>query len=65
MTIILLLCALLLHGLFVAWRLREVKRRDRVLFRFCDIRRRTVALIYERDHSGAMGHEEYRAARFL
>ena len=62
---VLLLLALILHGLFVSLRLREVKRRDVVLFRFCEIRRRLVAFIYRRDISGAMGREEYLIARRL
>lgn len=60
-----LLLALILHGLFVSLRLREVRRRDVVLFRFCEIRRRLVAHIYRRDISGAMSREEYLAARRL
>ena len=62
---IVLLLALILHGLFVSLRLREVKRRDVVLFRFCEIRRRLVAHIFRRDISGAMSRGEYLAARRL
>lgn len=60
-----LLLALVLHGLYVSLRLREAKRRDVVLFRFCEIRRRLVAHIYRRDMSGDMSRAEYLSARRL
>ena len=62
---ILLLSALIAHGLVVALRLRGMARRDSVLFRFCEIRRRLVAHIYRRDIAGEMRRGEYLSARRL
>ena len=60
-----LLIMLILHVVVINFRLRDVKRHDIVLFRFCEIRRQLITLIFDRESSGIMTNDEYRVARQL
>lgn len=62
-TALLLLCVV--YQCLSLYRLRRARRREVILFWFCDIRRRLVSLIYKRDLSGAMTTDEYLSARRL
>ena len=63
LTALLLLCVA--YQYLSLYRLRRARRREVIMFWFCDIRRRLVSLIYKRDLSGAMTTDEYLSARQL
>jgi hypothetical protein len=59
---VLLLLAMQLRSFFY---LRRMRRHDRVLFRFCQIRRDAMALLRTRFESGGLTRSQYRAVRLL
>lgn len=58
--------ALIPSLVFLAYQVRKVRRitkHDRVLYRFCDLRRRVMAFL--RDHGEDLSHDDYRSVRQL
>lgn len=57
----LLTVPVLMASIYMAYKLRELEKHDRVLYRFCAVRRNAMAVI--RDKSESLSQEEYAALR--